>query len=329
MPSQIQSPVLITGLPRSGTTWLVHSLNRHPEILAFGETHFFSRRWVAPGPDGTYSPKQVESIWRDLATCPFWSVVPRRKDLGKLDAGWLSQTCREDIPEVIETARNLAGPRPGPAGILDAIGQAFCAREGKSVWIEKCAEEGKCAHKTIAKVPDARFIVTMRDPVGFLRSYKFQGSQSGSDSVRRKFFSERYHPILGALVWRKTYRSVTKTRARYPDQVSVHVLCNETNRRAALESACHHLGVSPDPAIYEQINKKMNSSAVDNIEQTLDRQDIAWLRALCTVDDPDLGISEDLPPTGFIDLLKSIPSAIRWALRFLVKYRPSKHVPRA
>lgn len=327
MDPSIQPPVLITGLPRSGTTWLVHSLNRHPEILVFGETHFFSRRWVAPGPDGTYSPQQVQSMWSNLATCPFWASVPLKEDLGTKGPGWLTRTSRDDVPELIETARTLVGPRPGPADMLGAIGRAFCAREGKSVWIEKTAEEGKCVGETMMRMPDARFIVTMRDPVGFLRSYKYQGSQSGSE--RRKFFSDRYHPILGALVWRRTYRSLLRLRNQYPDQVSMHVLCNSQNRRAALESACHHLGVPPDPAMYEALDAKVNSSSMGSAERILDREDIAWLRALCTVDDPELTISDDLPKTGSIDLLKSVPSIIRWALRYLLKYRRTKHVPRS
>ena len=97
-----QPVVLITGLPRSGTTWLVQSLNEHPEILAFGETHFFTRRWVRPSRNGRYTSAGLKRVWRNLSSCPFWAAVPLKKDLGKRP-GWFSRTSFDDLPEVLES----------------------------------------------------------------------------------------------------------------------------------------------------------------------------------------------------------------------------------
>ena len=56
------TPRLIVGMARAATTWLCKCLNVHSEVVAFGESLFWGRRFVAPGPDGRYEPEQVESI---------------------------------------------------------------------------------------------------------------------------------------------------------------------------------------------------------------------------------------------------------------------------
>lgn len=311
-----QPTVLITGLPRSGTTWLVQSLNLHPMLLAFGETHFFSKRWIRPSQNGRYSPSELDALWKTLSVCPFWSSLPLKKDLGK-KPGWFSETSFEDLPEVISSARRLAGSEPTPADILDSLGRAFCEREGKQFWVEKTASEGKNVLSTARKMPDARFILTMREPMGFFRSYKFQGVQFPQETRSR--YADRYHPFLAALVWRLTFRATRKALSKYPDRVSRLVLSNDQNRRQALQEICCCLGVQPDDAMYELIGRKVNSSETTNEVRSLDRADRAWIRYLCRVDDPQLKIDEDLSDIGLLDLFKSMLTIPAWMLKFLLK----------
>lgn len=312
-----QPVVLITGLPRSGTTWLVQSLNEHPEILGFGETHFFTRRWVRPSRNGRYTSSGLSEVWRNLSSCPFWATVPLRKDLGK-KAGWLTRTSFDDLPEVIESARQLAGPNPTPAGVLDSIGRAFCKREGKSVWVEKTATQGKSVVSIAKKIPDAKFILMMREPVGFFRSYKFQGAQSSRST--REFHSRRYHPFIAALVWRLTYRATRKLRSRQPENTSVFVMSDDDQRRLVLEETCRILDVAPDDAMYGLIGVKVNSSDLKN-DRPLDRADLACIRFLCNVDDPGLEIDMDLSEAGVLEFLKAIATLPFWLIRYLRRPR--------
>jgi hypothetical protein len=309
-----QPIVLITGLPRSGTTWLVQSLNLHPKILAFGEAHFFTQRWVRPLRNGRYSPAQLEDVWQKMSECPFWSSVPLKENLGK-SPGWFSQTSVEDLPEVIASARRIAGSDATPSDVLDSIGRAFCEREGKEFWVEKTATEGKNVLSTAKKIPDARFILTMREPMGFLRSYKYQGVQLKDKS--RKMHAARYHPFAAACVWRLSHRSILKIQAKHPDRVSVVVLSDDQARREALQEICRHVGVEPDDAMYRMMSKKINSSDLKSGTRLLDRSDLAWIRFFCKVDDPRLKIDEDLSDIGVLDLFKSMLTIPFWAIRYL------------
>ncbi len=311
-----QPIVLITGLPRSGTSWMVNSLNLHPEILAFGETHFFSRNWFRPRVNGSYTPRQLEALWTRLSSCPFWSSVPLKKDLG-VNQGWLLNTSQDDIPDVISSARRMVGPEPKPADVLHALGQSFCEREGKRFWVEKTAIEGKYVSKIAKLIPGIRFVLTIREPLGFFRSYKFQGIQHGADSRRRH--EERYHPFLCMLVWRMTIRSVRKLQKRNPEQVSVVILSSDSRRREALQEVCRHLGVAPDEAMYSLQGDRVNSSDVISQERTLSRADMAWIRFFCKVDDPELRFDDAQVEAGVLDLLRSMAGIPRWGVRLLFR----------
>ena len=291
----------------------------HPELLVFGETHFFSLRWVEPASDGRYTPDQLEKVWSNLSDCPFWASVHPDPDHANEEPGWLTKTSRGDIPEVIDQARSLIGPDPTPEEVLDALGRAFCIREGKSFWMEKTADEGKAVVHTIRSAPDAQFLLVMRDPIGFIRSYKYQGAQY--DPEVRAFFKKRYHPILAALIWRKTYQSLSWLRNTHPDQCSLHIPTTNEERLSVLTTACKLCGLEPTPEMTESIESSINTSKSSTIERKLSRADIAWARALCSVDDPRLAITDDHPKTGYLDLIRSIPSLIAWAIPFIFKYR--------
>ena len=313
-----QPAVLITGLPRSGTTWLVHSMNLHPMILAFGETHFFTKRWIHPSQNGRYSPSELDALWKTLSSCPFWSSTPLKEQLGK-SPGWFSNTSFDDLPEVISSARRLAGSDPTPADVLDSIGRAFCEREGKQFWVEKTASEGKNVLSTAKKMRDARFILTMREPVGFLLSYKYQGAQFNQEIRDRH--EARYHPLLAVLIWRLTYRSIRKVQSQYPDRVSVCVLSDDQARRDALNEICRQLGVEPDDSMHDLMKTRVNSSAIKADERTLTRSELACIRFLCRVGDPRLKPSQDLSSIGLLDLFKSMLSIPGWVIRNIFKPR--------
>jgi len=60
------TPVLIIGMPRSGTTLVVQIVSMHPEVGAGGELHFWNQRgaeWHAPSRPGTKGRSSSRSSW--------------------------------------------------------------------------------------------------------------------------------------------------------------------------------------------------------------------------------------------------------------------------
>jgi tetratricopeptide (TPR) repeat protein len=59
------TPVLILGMPRSGTTLVEQIVSMHPEVAAGGELHFWNQRgaaWHRSGPDGTERQFLAEAV---------------------------------------------------------------------------------------------------------------------------------------------------------------------------------------------------------------------------------------------------------------------------
>ena len=164
-------------------------------------------------------------------------------------------------------------------------------------------------------MPHARFILTMREPIGFFRSYKFQGTQSSR--ATRERHARRYHPLIAALVWRLTYRSTRKLCLRRPESASIFIMSDEEQRRLALEETCRILDVPPDDAMYALTETKVNSSDVKREERPLDTSDLACIRFLCNVEDPGLKIQMELSEVGVLAFLKAILTLPLWFIRFL------------
>lgn len=301
-------------MPRSGTTWIVHSLNLHPRICAFGELNLFSRNWLEPIGDGLLSSDQLDLLSDRLSRLTFSSSVSKTEEGHLKGDGWFTRTSRDDIPEVLAEARATLTGDARPVDLLDAIGRTFCTRENKDFWVEKSAVEGRRILKTLRRAPDARFVVTLREPAGFLKSYKYQGAQSGPR--RRAYYVKRYHAFLGAMIWRKNYKAITRAVRRCPDRISVHVLIDDDSRRDALDAVCRFLGIAPEPAMYSLLDRKVNSSQVhDEDQRTLDAADLAWIRLLCRPKEPELQIPAGLPRTTPFDLIRSLPSLVSWMFR--------------
>lgn len=308
-------PVFITGMPRSGTSWLVHSLNAHPDISAFGEAQFFSTRWVAPSRNGFYSEDELQKALAHLRRCDFSSSVPLAEDLGRSSAGWMKRISRDDIPRLIDAAEESLDSPVRPIDLLDAVGRAFSECEGTKRWIEKTASEGAWMRRTIQHVPNARFIVTLRRPDGFMRSYKYQGLQRSPDARARHL--RRYHPLLAAVVWRKSYNCAMYMLEKYPDQVSIHVLDGPESNREVLETACRFLEIEEHPDIFS-IPPGSNSSFTSTTgSHELDQHDWVWLRLLCDVDDELVSIPGDAQRPGFPTLVASSLKLAPWSLRFV------------
>jgi hypothetical protein len=110
--------------------------------------------------------------------------------------------------------------------------------------------------------PDARVVLLVRDPRGFLCSYK-NYHRRGVASYR-----ERYNPITNSVLWRSYMRAGLAARSR-PGGEAVHLLHYErlvTDPEGEVRRLCEHVGVEFKPEMLEV--GRANSSFVPTGETT-------------------------------------------------------------
>ncbi len=172
----IEKPVFITGLPRSGTTFLHRLLmedagNRAPLVWQTIYPYPLARR----GPD-----RRPEQVARQLRA--FERLAPEFRDLHPLDAG-SPQECSEITAHVFRSLRfDTTYHIPSYRTWLDADGhlpayhfhkrflQHLQHQQGAGRWVVKCPDHLFALAAIRCVYPDARLVFVHRDPVKVLLS---------------------------------------------------------------------------------------------------------------------------------------------------------------
>lgn len=135
------APIFVTGIPRSGSTFLQHLLSQHPRITIYGQ-----------------EPAGI--IWGQ------WLQE-------------LVQACdqvRDSNESINYEAPHYAGeidPEKVAAGYLKFIKEYFCSGENPSRWGLKSLTECRVAADTIRTLwPETRWIITLRDPFRSIESLR-------------------------------------------------------------------------------------------------------------------------------------------------------------
>ncbi|MEP3481529.1 MAG: sulfotransferase [Fuerstiella sp.] len=232
----------IVGMSRAGTTWMAKTLNSHPDVACFGETAFWGRYFVEPNKNGTYDREKQEAVLKRHLLCPD-STAPSGTGSDE-QPGCLSRdtvvgfTERlkgnfEALPEVATVAETFAA-------FVDAIAES----EGKSIAVEKTPHHLHWIGRIKQHLPEAKFIIQVRDPYDFMLSYKHQGDRMAEQAKRH--FQRLYHPIACAFVWRSYAKATRKILSDYPDDtVLVDFSSLKKNREETLGSVQKTLGLSP------------------------------------------------------------------------------------
>ena len=163
----------VLGLPRSGSTWLGRALGRHPEVAVFGETCFFGRLYVEPRKDGLYGAEELERV-RRIQRARDWETTTT--DRTSWEPPWRARRVRG-----ARGRRDCGARRPpvAPHDVLSAIATAVAARGSKPRAIEKTPQHVHWLPRVAASFPEARFVLTIRDPYEYMASYKRLGRRAG------------------------------------------------------------------------------------------------------------------------------------------------------
>lgn len=262
----------VTGMSRAGTQWMCKCLNEHSQVAAFGESMFFGRRFVLPAADGRYHAAQYRELRRHLladGTC-----ILSTSGGG---AGSLKRLTRDHIGPLVDGLFHDAAPPMTPGEAFTLLAGAIAQAEGKPLAIEKTPHHLNWIDRILAYVPDARFVVMVREPYSFMLSYKHQGDRK--DERVRLAFARRYHPMAAALIWRTSMHTATEAAARHAARTLL-VRFDDLQRDApgTLERVQRFLGLPVEP-IADRVPPD-NTSFPRGIRPELMPEDLFWMRLI-------------------------------------------------
>lgn len=198
-------PLFICGMSRGGTTWLGNCLNEHPNVAVFGESLYWGRNYLAPSERGVYSDPQVKQVLQLL-------TLDCKAFLGE-GRGNLKQIDRERWQRMLG---ELNVEVASPAGVFQAVCEEVKRQEQVDYVVEKTPHHVNWIPRILDAYPKAKFVVMVRDPYGFMLSYKHQGDRK--QSLAKRDFRALYHPLACSFIWRRYIKSALQMNKRYPQQ---------------------------------------------------------------------------------------------------------------
>ncbi len=302
-----QIPRFIVGMSRSGTTWVGKSMNRHPEVAVFGETQFWGKNFVSPGPEGRYQGESLERLRQVLSSNPLDTTI------GADGPGFMSRIQRSDIPALVDGALNSPADGIVPAEAFRALGNRIAADESKKYWIEKTSRHVNWADRILEGMPDARFVTTIREPYSFMLSYKHQADRGTPE--RRLAFSRRYHPLGCAILWRTYIRAALRLARRCPEQVLLVRLAEiQREPERVLERVQDFLLLTREPNL-EPLPQGENTSFRNRERPELPSAERFWVNLIASKEIAEAGFERQAVGGGWLDILKSVVTLPLWAIR--------------
>jgi hypothetical protein len=178
---EIDRPIIVAGLPRSGTTHLLGLLS--------ADSRLRSLPWweaIAPIPAGgdEATADDANPRWTraDAGWKGFESVLPHMAIMHEFSADHISEDIELQALDfssyLIEWLayvprwrdHYLSEDQSGPYAYLKKALQALTFLRGPSRWVIKCPQHMEQLPVLYKTFPDATFVITHRDPVGSIRS---------------------------------------------------------------------------------------------------------------------------------------------------------------
>jgi len=303
-------PIFIVGAPRSGTTLLAQILSNHPNIFIFNESLFY---------DFIVS-KQLEHKPKKEMINLIYGHLSYRIDMRMSGKGECSNRfgCRLpskeaanikcEFREMIATYDNNITHREIFRGFLTIVAKNM----GSIRWGEKTPNHVFSLDRIIKDFPQAKVINIVRDPIAFLKSYKFAWRQTGGKKESKNI----YHPIISSLLWLRSIKAFEKAititnssnsffEIRYEDLVD--------DTEATIKKVCEFLG---EPFVEEMLFINGSNTSFRKRYETLPGWEVGICEKICTGSMRKYRYTEKRQSNiGIINWIKAIVTLIPFAFR--------------
>lgn len=228
--SEVQAPIFLVGVARSGTTLLATMLGAHPHLDVGPESRFFFGLR-----DADVDAVLKDPEWPERAVELIASMITAQQPV--------LQAFGIDADEV----RTYLGARPpSVTAMLESITVSHARRAGKSRWVEKSTDHLIRARQIRRHWPDAPIIRIVRDPRDVALSLR--GIRFGSQSFLANLDFWRKRDEASAPFFERDRRSMT---VRYEDLLR--------DPAAELARVCAFIG---EPFDERMINQREEAAAV-------------------------------------------------------------------
>ncbi len=306
-PVSPQAPrALIVGMSRAGTTWCTKTLDRNPQIAAFGESCYWGRKFKTPDEDGRYGAGDARAMLEDIGQ----SIISGWRTMDSAQA----LAARPDLPHILACAPAIDDTdRLTPKEVFDLSCTAIARACGKPGYIEKTPHHLLYSGRILDAYPAMKFIICVRDPYSTMLSYKFQ-AQKRQDAVS-DLFRGLYHPLAFAIIWRKNYLTAHRLHERLPDR-SILIKQDTVDRDAdaVIDLLDAFLGLDRTPREATHINSSFEGGAD---RPDLDAADLFWINLIAGKEIAAYGCARRSLPVSVGSVAAVLKSAVRllpWGL---------------
>lgn len=222
-------PVLVVGLPRSGSSFLSRVLSASSELYVFDD--LYTRKTCL----GYNNPLSLTDIELDeLKIKLYWTLHARVKfnadlipELTKSDAAKLTDS-------IFECFRSTS---PSWADVHAELLSRLARLKGSEVWGWKCPGDIRALEALSDLFPGIRVIFLHRHPVDVLQSKKNVPSGDGD--------KESYHPFVQCLYWKTAWHLNHQFALNHPRQSFLLPFDKLVKRDSVIHDMCTFLEISP------------------------------------------------------------------------------------
>jgi hypothetical protein len=201
--TQSTPPVVVVGLPRSGSSYMAHVLSSLKNWYVFDDLYPLQRAQgmgLTPSTDLSKDPDKLKAFVHDLT----WQLRAKIRFEENFDAPDLTWDDTHAMEEHLIASLDQS-PLTWPM-VLEEWMTRLAKFSGDERWGWKTPQDFFNMDLLVELFPGVKFIYIVRDPRKMMRSFKnlprvkTHGSQDGE--------SRQYHPFVYAMYWKKAYETV-------------------------------------------------------------------------------------------------------------------------
>lgn len=198
------APVIVIGLPRSGSSYLAHVLSCLDGWFIFDDLYPYQKA-DSLGINSSFNLAGNEELLKEYINKLTWQLRAKIKFEKNFYIPNLSWEETFDLENSVFQALEKQNPLFWP-DILEEWITRLAIHSGKDHWGYKTPQDFMHMDELIKIFPGVKFIYIFRDPRKVLQSFKnlprvkTHGSQDG--------VSRQYHPVIYSLYWKKSYETV-------------------------------------------------------------------------------------------------------------------------